>query len=95
VDNAEGYGWCWYVGIDRAGLNNVCGSESILDISANSDGSFNVASVGAPQQSELGDFATPTDAVNCAISGGTRPLFTTPYQAGGVTRWVSSFAYNS
>lgn len=96
VNNAEGYGWCWYAGISRAGLNNFCGGQSILDISANADGTFNVASVAQNGDGRVFDFASPTDLVNYASAPPPdRPLFVTPYVTGGVTRWITSFRHNS
>jgi hypothetical protein len=96
VDNAEGYGWCWYVGIDRAGLNNVCGSESILDISANSDGSFNVASVAQTGDGRVNSFSSPGALVAYAqASPPDRALFVTPYVEDGSTFWITSFRHNS
>ena len=95
VANSEHYGWCWYAGISRTGLDNVCGGQSVLDVSANPDGTFNVASVAAPVQDALGDFGTVGDAVTCALDNGNRPLFTVPYQSGGATRWLASFAHDS
>ncbi|GIG59230.1 hypothetical protein Lfu02_36020 [Longispora fulva] len=97
VNNNEGLGWCWYAGISRAALNNVCGGQSVLDVSQNPDGSFNVASVAqSPADGRVKDFTTPTDLVNYALlAPQDRPLFVTPYVTGGATRWLTSFRHNS
>lgn len=96
VNNGEGFGWCWYAGISRADLGNVCGGQSVLDISANANGTFNVASVAQNGDGRVFDFATPTDLVNYALSAPPdRPLFVTPYVTGGATRWITSFRHNS
>lgn len=96
VHNGEGFGWCWYAGISRTDLGNVCGGQSVLDISANANGTFNVASVAQNGDGRVFDFATPTDLVNYALSAPPdRPLFVTPYVTGGVTRWITSFRHNS
>jgi hypothetical protein len=96
VDNREGHGWCWYAGISRAALSNVCNGQSILDISANPDGTFNVASVAQGGDGRVHDFATPADLENYARrSPPDRPLFVTPYADGNATRWITSFRHNS
>ncbi|MGY0236002.1 hypothetical protein [Longispora urticae] len=97
VNNSEGLGWCWYAGISRAALNNVCGGQSVLDVSQNPDGTFNVASVAqSTPDGRVKDFATPTDLVNYAqLSPPDRALFVTPYVTGGTTRWLTSFRHNS
>jgi hypothetical protein len=95
VANTENYGWCWYVGTNRDGLAGFCGGQSIVDVSANPDGSLNVVSVAAPQQDAVGVFDSPDSVVGCGVDNATRPLFTAPYQSAGATFWVASFAYNS
>jgi hypothetical protein len=96
VDNREDHGWCWYAGISRAALNTVCNGQSILDISANPDGTFNVASIAQGGDGRVRDFATPADLVNYAHqSPPDRPLFLTPYADGTATRWITSFRHNS
>ncbi|MGY0236001.1 hypothetical protein [Longispora urticae] len=96
VKNVEGYGWCWFAGVSRAALNNVCSGQSVLDVSQNPDGTFNVASVAqSTPDGRVKDFATPTDLVNYAVNApADRPLFVTPYVTGGTTRWLTSFRYN-
>jgi hypothetical protein len=96
VNNSEGFGWCWYAGISRADLGNVCGGQSVLDISANADGTFNVASVAQNGDGRVRDFASPGDLVAFALSSPPdRPLFVTPYVQGGTTRWITSLRHNS
>ncbi|MFD2765851.1 hypothetical protein [Micromonospora eburnea] len=96
VNNSPGYGWCWYAGISRAALNNVCNGQSVLDISANPDGTFNVASVALDGDGRVHSFTSPQALVNYAVaSPPDRPLFVTPYVANGTTNWITSFRYNS
>ncbi|WP_412542616.1 hypothetical protein R8Z50_09025 [Longispora sp. K20-0274] len=97
VNNSAGLGWCWYAGISRAALSNVCGGQSVLDVSQNPDGTFNVASVAqSPADGRVRDFATTTDLVNYAVSSPPdRALFVMPYTSGSTTRWLTSFRHNS
>jgi hypothetical protein len=95
VANNEGYGWCWYAGISRSALDNACTGQSILDISADSDGTFNVATVAQGGDGRVHDFATPAELVSYALAvPPDRPLFVTPYVASGVTRWITSLRRN-
>jgi hypothetical protein len=96
VQNSENYGWCWYVGISRAGLDNFCGGQSILDISANPDGTFNVASVAqSPADGRPYSAASPAAIVNFALlQPPDRPLFITPYVENGSTLWITSLRHN-
>ena len=96
VNNSEGYGTCWNAGVSRAYLNNVCNGQSVLDISANADGTFNVATVAQSGDGRVFDFASPGALVSYATAPPPdRPLFVTPYVSGGVTRWITSFRHNS
>jgi hypothetical protein len=96
VRNNEGYAWCWYAGISRSALNNVCGGQSVLDVSANADGTFNVASVAQSGDGRVHDFATVGDLVAYALTPPPdRPLLVAPYASGGTTRWITSLRHNS
>jgi hypothetical protein len=95
VDNNEGYFWCWYPGISRAALNNVCGHESLLDVSPNADGTFAVAAIFQNGDGQVASFDTPDQLIQYAVSAPPfRPLFVAPYVAGGVTRWITAFRHN-
>jgi hypothetical protein len=96
VQNTENYGWCWYVGISRAGLNNFCNGQSILDISTNPDGTFNVASVAQNGDGRVYSAASPGAIVSFALlNPQDRPLFITPYVENGSTLWITSLRHNS
>ena len=96
VDNGENLGWCWFAGISRAALNNVCNGMSLLDITANPDGSFNVAAVAQNGDGRVHDFGSPGELVSYALAPPPdRPLFVQPYVTNGTTRWITSFRHNS
>ena len=96
VNNSENYGWCWYAGISRSALNNVCNGQSVLDVSQNPDGTFNVASVAQNGDGRVHSFASPGDLVNYALlAPPDRALFVAPYVSGGTTYWITSFRHNS
>jgi len=96
VNNSENYGWCWYAGISRAQLDSLCAGQSVLDISTNPNGTFNVAKVAQNGDGRVRSFNTPGDLVAYALaSPPDRALFVTPYVENGATYWITSFRHNS
>jgi hypothetical protein len=97
VNNNPGYGWCWYAGITRAQVTSLCSGQSVLDISTNPDGTFNVAKVALDGDGRVFDFATVSDLIAYAmLPPQDRALFVIPFTtASGTTRWITSFRHNS
>jgi hypothetical protein len=96
VRNDENYGWCWYAGITRAQINSLCSGQSVVDISTNFDGTFNMIKVANDGDGRVFDFSTLGALVNYALaSPPDRALFALPYTTNNTVRWITSLRHNS